>query len=550
VTWSLDTLFPLLGKELSEAAQRRRTYVVRFIYTAILFGCGLLILYGQGGVSVDSETRLGEGRAMFTRLVALQFAGIYLFLPAMTAGAFAGEKERDTLTLLLLTTMNPWTIVIQKLLSRVIPMLCYVVLSFPLMAVAYSYGGVTTASLYSVMWMLVATVIQVGSLSLMCSAFCRTTVEAFIASFALIAVMSFCVSGSVIAALLNGPVFSSSPSMIESGVVATGLTTSLFFSILYLIGARAFLLNRAFVPPRNVMLEFFQALDSMYQEWNAVTGGVVLVDDDKSFPDRNPIAWRETRKKSLGTFRYLFRVLVVIELPILVVTQQVRIRAIQSESIVSTLLYFVWIVGAGMVCIHAASVISSERSRQTWDSLLTIPVSGRTIILEKLAGVFRLINVLLVPFATIFLFHHWLRDFRNDYTYLVVSFLMAMILPRLLAWFGFWMGMHFQSQIKAVMTTFGVVAVVVGLPALLEFIMSSIGWAIPGWLDTLFMLSPASMVIELEQLYQYRGQSTDAQWWFRAGMFCTVLIVYGMGLFFMRRYCLKHADRLLGRVAE
>lgn len=550
MTWSFDTLFPLLGKELSEAAQRKRTYIVRFIYTAILFGCGLLILYGEGGVSVNDETRLGEGRVMFTRLVALQFAGIYLFLPAMTAGAFAGEKERDTLTLLLLTTMNPWTIVIQKLLSRVIPMLCYVMLSFPLMAVAYSYGGVTTASLYSVMWMLIATVIQVASVSLMCSSFCRTTVEAFIASFALIAVMSFCISGSVIAALLNGPALSSSPSMIESGVLATGVTTSLFLSLCFLAGARAFLLHRAFVPPRNVMLEFFQALDSMYQEWNAVTGGVVLVDDDKSFPDRNPIAWRETRKKSLGTFRYLFRVLVVIELPILVVTQQVRIRAIQSQSIVSTLLYFVWIVGAGMVCIHAASVISSERSRQTWDSLLTIPVSGRDIILEKLAGVFRLINVLLVPFATIFFFHHWLRDFKDDYTYVAVSFLMAILLPRLLAWFGFWMGMQFQSQIRAVMITFGVVATLVGLPALVEFIMSSVGWPIPNWLDTLFMLSPASMVIELEELYQFNGQTSDTQWWTRLAVFSVVLTVYAAALIFMRRYCLKHADRLLGRVPE
>ena len=49
--------FPLLSKELIELANRRRTYVVRFLYTAVLFGFGLLIVYGRGGALTRTRCR-------------------------------------------------------------------------------------------------------------------------------------------------------------------------------------------------------------------------------------------------------------------------------------------------------------------------------------------------------------------------------------------------------------------------------------------------------------------------------------------------------------
>ena len=49
------------------------------------------------------------------------------------------------------------------------------------------------------------------------------------------------------------------------------------------------------------------------------TGGIVLVKDKVSSPRMRPVAWRETDRRSLGTFRYLFRVLVALELPVIVI---------------------------------------------------------------------------------------------------------------------------------------------------------------------------------------------------------------------------------------
>ncbi|MES2571543.1 MAG: hypothetical protein V4710_16000, partial [Verrucomicrobiota bacterium] len=97
---------PLLVKELTERAARRRTYVIRVIFAAFLmvvFGYLLSVSAmrsGRGPLQV-----LGSGQWMFQALIVFQLFGIFFFLPAMTAGQLTLEKERDSLALLFLTRL-------------------------------------------------------------------------------------------------------------------------------------------------------------------------------------------------------------------------------------------------------------------------------------------------------------------------------------------------------------------------------------------------------------------------------------------------------------
>ena len=167
---------PLLAKELNEQVAQKRTYLIRFAYASILFtvSCGLFygnFLHRDGSLSGG----LGQGRRMFEELVWLQFWSIYLLLPAVSCGCLTIEKERNSLGLLLITALGPWQIVVQKLLGRAVPMLTFVLLSFPLMAVAYSYGGITADYLWSGIVLLVWACFQAAALSVMCSAWYPTT---------------------------------------------------------------------------------------------------------------------------------------------------------------------------------------------------------------------------------------------------------------------------------------------------------------------------------------------------------------------------------------
>jgi len=64
-----------------------------------------------------------------------------LFMPAITCSVITAEKERNPFGLLLLTRLSPWTILLEKLLSRLVPMLSFLPPPPPLMGFAYAVGG-------------------------------------------------------------------------------------------------------------------------------------------------------------------------------------------------------------------------------------------------------------------------------------------------------------------------------------------------------------------------------------------------------------------------
>lgn len=541
---------PLLAKELNEQAAQRRTYIIRFLYAGILFAAACVLFYGnflKGGGG--SSGGLGRGRWMFENLVTFQFWAIYLLVPAISCGCLTIEKEQNSLGLLLITSLSPWQIVLQKLLGRVVPMLTFVLLSFPLMAVAYSFGGITEDYLWSGVILLIITCVQAAALSVMCSAWYSTTVESFVANYLLFVALYFILpfgwglwlferaSDATLAATLAGSLF------------MVALTAG------FIVAARACLEFRAFVPPRNVLLGLFRRLDQFFNDANKVTGGIVLVRDGDPLPGDQPVAWRETAKKSLGTFRYLFRVLVALELPLLFVCQSLRLFTPggPDASRISTFLYGLWFLGAAMIIVHAGSVISSERTRQSLDVLLATPMAGADILREKLCGVRRLIHVLLVPFATIFAFEVWWFQ-HSPYRWLYLALALASIavyLP-LIEWLALSIGLIVRSQIKAVLSTMALVGAWLALPAIVRAAVVQVaGGRMPLWADRLLSLNPVLQIPAVEGLHSVRSSvdaDTERQIAIAVAWMIAGFILHGALWLAIRRSCLAHADRLLGRV--
>ncbi len=176
---------PLLSKELIEQSNRRRTFVLRTAYAVLLYVSLMWTLVAESGWNSNSLAMLGRGRELFDMLVGFQFFAIYAFLPGLAAGVLAAEKERDTLAMLLLTKLGGWTIVVEKLLSRLMPLAMLMLLSLPLLAVAYSLGGVSLLKIVDAVWVLGISAMQVGALTVFCSAWYRTAAGAFVATYIL-----------------------------------------------------------------------------------------------------------------------------------------------------------------------------------------------------------------------------------------------------------------------------------------------------------------------------------------------------------------------------
>ncbi len=540
---------PILKKDLTELAAQKRTYVIRFAYALLLFVTACTLFYANIGVSAGAGQTLGRGEAHFSGLLTFQMAALYLIVPLLTAGAITAEKERETLALLLLTTLTPRQIVMQKFASRMTPILSFVFLSFPLLAITYTFGGVTVDELALGILMLVYTCLELGAFAILCSAYFRTTVEALVATYLGCPLFAWVFPGtcSVAVAGLTG----AHVNLTVAALVSTGYST--FFVVACLSLAESILVSRAFVLYRSHLLRFFRWLDRRYEQMNVVTGGIVLVRDRGVLPKRDPVRWRETRKKSLGTFRYLFRVLVALECPVLFAMQWIHPggASISDDSTMSVLLDLVWIAAGLLIAVYAASVISEERSRQTLNILAASPLATRQILDEKLAGVHRLMLVVLVPFASIFVFEYWWYS-RVGYDYLVLSALTVGLYLPVLQWLGLSIGLRMQSQLPAIIVTLLLVTVwTCGLAAVLPLLRHfQIETAL--WDRVILGLSPANMIWAVQHSAPGRLGATEfPSPWQTSRIAVVAHFTFYAGCYGLLRWrCLRNADRNIGRIPQ
>ncbi len=485
---------PLLTKELIEQAQNKRTYILRTLYAAALYVPALLQYHNlNGGGSASGVVNFGQGRNLFLILTLTQAWMILLLLPPITCGALTVEKEKDTLALLLLTKLSPWTIIFEKFLSRIFAMGTYQLLSLPLFAIVYGIGGVELGELIFAIVALISLTMVVGSLSILTSSWFRTTSVAFVMTYLLLLIL-----GSGVVPLTYGIVISLRMRNFPPAPVVTfwdaitdmmmqpqvmsllGLVIlPMLLSIACLFLASKVLIMRAFVPAHNIVLEMFRFADRFFNELNkATTGGIILVPDRISLPHFDPIAWRETQKKSLGTFRYQFRILMLLLAPLIL-----AISAVLTESRTDftspfrIFPAFFWVVSVICLTIHATGAIPSERIRQTLDVLLVCPIAPAEIVREKLAGVRRLIMILTVPFAILVLFQAIWSGYviqgattwqsANFWLELTTISLATVIYMPVIMWTGFQMGLRMRTQIQAVLSTFAFIGAACALPVIL-----------------------------------------------------------------------------------
>ncbi len=514
---------PLIIKELLEQSARRRTWWLRSGYALLAFFAAVSMsaatLYRNWSGSPFQI--LGQGSELFVMFVLMQFFGIYLFMPAMTSPVLTSEKERDTLSLLFLTRLSPWGIIIGKLVSRLIPMFLLLGLSLPLMSFAYSLGGFEQSLIWMTAWMLCLAVVQIATLGLMCSALFRTTVGAFIATYLSGFLMLFgpimfdgmTHSGRELYQVLQSAfgtqtvlgfqqytfsgMFFAPMVLLESGPGAVSGVSGwpillrsipiMTFSAIFLLLTRAFIVSRAFVERRNLLLVMFRKLDRIFWHLNERFGrGVVVSGGSETLPHLQPVAWREVTKKTFGTTRYLVRVFIGLEFPVLFVCSMV-VGGVGNDwyGLLALLQFIVWLVAVLLISVHSASLFAAERTHQTLEVLLTTPMTNRDLFRQKLRGLLRLTFVVSAPLLTVYVFEAWLRydswgwnmyggadEWRKGQVafptvcYAASGLVTMLIYFPMIAGVAMLAGLKLKTQTRAIFATLGVIVAWNLLPAM------------------------------------------------------------------------------------
>jgi len=314
--------FPLLGRELVEEAAKKRTYVIRVLFAVGLCAVFCAMLRGALARCAGSPFAVfGEGEELFDAIVWVLFAGIYLFLPGMVATAIAAERERDSLDMLFVTGIRPGSLLAEKFLGRLLPFFSLLLLALPVLAVAYSLGGIAVERVGEAFLLLCLTCLQVGALALLCSVLNGSVAGAVASAYIAVGTlgllpfvaerlwgtgMTYVRVHGALAFHLSGQRF------LDPGLLACAVWIALT-CIAFLVAARLLLL-------RGARWRLGSLLSLLWRWTDRLVGwGPVVRHDRTLLPTDDPVAWREIRRRGVDTVRHRLRLLILAVGPSLLV---------------------------------------------------------------------------------------------------------------------------------------------------------------------------------------------------------------------------------------
>lgn len=183
---------PVYRQESRVSARSFRLPLIILVCNSILALVALLDMYSMiTQVRATAEIQYSSFLSLYIFGAAMEFAMLLLIVPALTAGSISGERERQTLNLLLTTRMTPMDIVLGKLMSCLSTVFLLVVSSFPTLALVFIYGGVTGKDIMLLLVNFAATALLAGSIGICCSSLFKKTTIATAVSYCVLAVLVF-----------------------------------------------------------------------------------------------------------------------------------------------------------------------------------------------------------------------------------------------------------------------------------------------------------------------------------------------------------------------
>jgi ABC-type transport system involved in multi-copper enzyme maturation permease subunit len=198
---------PIVAKEYRSRMRTWRSPLAMMVYVGLIAGLGYLMFSSMVGPSNGPSGQASTyGQQLFKYLVVFQMILVTFIAPALTAGAISSERERQTIDLLFVTRIAPFSIIWGKLLASMSFVVLLLLLSVPIFSLVFLFGGVELDQVLYCFLITLAAALTLGLLGVAFSTLLRRTLPATVASY----VTAFVI---VFGTLAYGVIF---PSVVDS----------------------------------------------------------------------------------------------------------------------------------------------------------------------------------------------------------------------------------------------------------------------------------------------------------------------------------------------
>ena len=162
--------------------------VIAYVAALLLLALAFLGSFVRDTVTLST---MSMGPRGYLALLIAQFILIILIAPAMTSASIAGERERQTLDLLLVTNTGSFRIVIGKVLESFAVLALLILCGLPVMSLCLLTGGISMTQILIGELFLLAEAFACVSIGVFCSSVSRSTVLSGVLSYLVIILIGF-----------------------------------------------------------------------------------------------------------------------------------------------------------------------------------------------------------------------------------------------------------------------------------------------------------------------------------------------------------------------
>lgn len=177
---------PVLLKELRVRMRGVKSMFLIMFYLMVLAGVAFLVTIN----TVDRYSAFTMNPTMlisaYASIGVIQFLLIVFIAPALTSGAISGERERQTLDLLLSTKMAPRSIVVGKLFASISQVILLVFSSLPIFSIVFLFGGISFFDIVKLFLFYLISAILMGSIGIFFSTYMKKTTVANVMTYGFI----------------------------------------------------------------------------------------------------------------------------------------------------------------------------------------------------------------------------------------------------------------------------------------------------------------------------------------------------------------------------
>jgi ABC-2 type transport system permease protein len=183
--WRQTLINPVLDKEFRLRMRTVRSSLSLLIYLLAigLLAMGFIYLNTVGVRGGGSGFRPQESQQLFYFLSVAQLVLVAFMTPGLTAGVISGEREKQTLNILLTTQQSSMTIILSKLVSSLSFMLLVIIATLPVYSIVFLFGGISPKQLLLVFLFYIFSMFVLGAFGVLFSTLFKRTMISVVVTY-------------------------------------------------------------------------------------------------------------------------------------------------------------------------------------------------------------------------------------------------------------------------------------------------------------------------------------------------------------------------------